>query len=102
MSDNDIYAIAGRIKNFIAKEDIGLTENGKVLCNLYALTLKKIYDFSDTLSPNKGDELRSLLKDREKLVAEILKIITPSAAEEEWDAEDETESEQDGHYEGNF
>jgi hypothetical protein len=45
----NIYAIQARICNLARDYDASLSPIGQKLCNLYSLTLKDFYEFSETL-----------------------------------------------------
>lgn len=83
MAQNDIYSIHGRIKNHIAMKGLGLNGAGQVLVNSYALVLKDLYDFAETLHEADAYELKSLLFKKENFVEYVLTMITPSEEEEE-------------------
>jgi hypothetical protein len=87
MSDT-IYEIVGRIKNLVAKEDIALSPNGVILCNTYALMLKDLYEFSDTLNDVHKEKLNRLLRSKEELPVYVIKLITPKEEENEYEDED--------------
>lgn len=84
--NNDIYAIVGRIKNLIAKDDLALTESGKILVNTYALVLKELHDFSEKLPGAFYKELSELLIKKESLPHYVLSLSTPKEDLEEEEA----------------
>jgi hypothetical protein len=75
--ENDIYEIAGRIKNIIAKKDIALSPVGNILVNSYALVLKDLYDFADTLPMPLGDKLVDLLISKEGMPEYVIRLSQP-------------------------
>lgn len=77
MDKNDVHAISGRIKNIIAREDMALSPVGKVLVNYYTLALKKLYDFSETLSGPHKEKLENLLITIEDVPMLIIKVANP-------------------------
>ena len=61
-NDCSVYAISGRIKNILAREDIALSQVGSVLVNYFTLMLKELYDFSGTLPVQDREKLDSFLE----------------------------------------
>lgn len=76
MENNDIYAISGRIKNLIAREDMALMDAGLTLVNYYSLMLKDLYDFAQTLPPPYNNDLVRLLSQKEDLPKNVIKVST--------------------------
>lgn len=76
MSD-DIYALTGRMKNIIASDGISLSPAGTILLNTFALALKDLYDFSDTLPAESGQALKNLLATKEGLPCYVIKLTSP-------------------------
>lgn len=76
---NDIYQITSRMKNFIAREGIALSPAGKILLNTYALAVKDLYDFADTLADDPKQRLRDLLASKENVPAYIIKLTSPQS-----------------------
>ena len=74
---DDIYAISGRVKNFMAREDLGLTPAGEILSNTFSLFLKDLYSFSDTLPEPYKTQLWNIAYDRENLPCYIIRLCTP-------------------------
>lgn len=77
MDKNDVYAISGRIKNIIAREDVALSPVGTVLVNYFTLVLKDLYDFADTLEDSKKEALFRLLRAKEDTPLHIIQVATP-------------------------
>lgn len=77
MKENDIYAISGRIKNIIAREDIALSESGNVLVNYFSLMFKDLYDLSEKMPKPYSDLLSNLLSDKESIPYYIVKVSSP-------------------------
>lgn len=75
--DISIYAIVGRIKNHIAMKNIDISHNGTILANTYALALKDLYDFAETLPDEYGNQLRIILTEKEKLPAYVIELTMP-------------------------
>ena len=80
MSDT-VYQIKARIGNKIASSDIALSPVGEFLVNYFSLTLKDLYDFSDTLSAEQRTKLNSILVQKEDVPKQIIQAC--SAGEEE-------------------
>lgn len=78
----DIYAIVGRMKNMIAKEDLALGPAGKVLLNYYALTLKELHEYAEALPEPYSDQLASLLVEHEDLPLLVMEVTAPSEDDE--------------------
>jgi hypothetical protein len=77
MNNTDIYQISGRIKNILASADIALSPAGTVLINTYALMLKDVYDFADTLSEPQKTALNHLLGTKEGLPKYVIQLTQP-------------------------
>ncbi len=92
--NNDIYELSGRIKNLIAFEGLGLSPAGLVLVNMQTHFLKKLYDFSDTVSSPERERLISILREGEDLPRAVMSILTPK--EDSEPDSDETEYEDVG------
>jgi hypothetical protein len=80
--NNDIYAIVGRIKNLLAKEDIALSPVGTVLVNYYALALKEFYDYSEKLPQEYKEGFQRLLLSREDVPKNIILVSSPQEESE--------------------
>jgi hypothetical protein len=76
MSDS-IYQIKARIGNKIASSDIALSPVGEVLVNYFSLTLKDLYDFSDTLPSEQSSKLNSILAQKEEVPKQIIQVCSP-------------------------
>ena len=76
MSDS-IYQIKARIGNKIASSDIALSPVGEVLVNYFSLTLKDLYDFSDTLPSEQSSKLNSILAQKESVPKQIIQVCSP-------------------------
>lgn len=74
---DDIYAIAGRIKNLIAMEDLGLTQSGLYIVNAHALNLKDLHDCANKIPEPFKNELKNLIFSQETMSRNILKLATP-------------------------
>jgi hypothetical protein len=75
--NDDIYAISGRVKNIIAKEDIPLSPVGTILVNYFSLMLKDLYDFAETLDETDKSNLKCLLKQKESVPLSIIRAAMP-------------------------
>jgi hypothetical protein len=81
MNQNEIFAINGRIKNIVAREDIALSPVGNILINTYTHTLKDLYDFAELLPSPYGENLKALLLSKEDLPKNVIKLSSPK---EKW------------------
>ena len=78
MTQNNIYDIAGRVKNNIAMEGLAISPAGTVLVNMHTHFLKKLYDFSETLEGLQRKQLQDLLRyEGEDVPVKILTVLTP-------------------------
>lgn len=77
MLSDDIYAISGRIENFMAREDLSLTGAGKILSNTFSLFLLELHKFADTLPEDKKTLLKEVLYSRESLPCYVIRLCTP-------------------------
>ena len=76
-ASNDIYAIAGRIKNIIARAEIALSPVGVILVNYYSLALKDFYDFSEKIPTPFKEELQDLLASKEDVQKNVIMVSAP-------------------------
>lgn len=77
MLSDDIYAISGRIENFMAREDLSLTGAGKILSNTFSLFLLELHKFADTLPEDERAQLKEILYKKEDLPCYVIKLCTP-------------------------
>ena len=88
MQNDDIYAISGRIRNFMAKEDLTLTHAGEVLSNSYALFLQELHMFANSLPEDNKVLLKEILYSWEDLPCYVVKLCTPRPDLKSVDIED--------------
>lgn len=75
----DIYQLTGRMKNIIASSGISLSPAGTILLNTYALAMKDLYEFAETLPEDSKQGLRNLLASKEGLPCYVIKLTSPKA-----------------------
>jgi hypothetical protein len=69
----DIYRVSARVKNYVDVE-ASLTPVGTILCNEFTHFIKAIYDFSETLTQDKKEELKALLRKNEEIPSKIISL----------------------------
>lgn len=74
LESSDIYRIAARVKNLARSGGGSLTPVGEQMCNLYVHVMKHFYDFADTLSEPKREEMRELLRKHEEFPGQLISL----------------------------
>lgn len=76
---NELWKIKGRLNNLVTGvSGDNLSPAGHTLCNAYALVLKKLHRFSDTLTnENEKTQLLEILTAIETMPADVVKMMKP-------------------------
>lgn len=87
MSDTDLYAISGRMKNLVSRRNLDLLGAGTVMINTLTLFLKELHDLSDTL-PLDRKALKEKLFRAEEIPCYIMSVVHNNRMAEEKLAEE--------------
>lgn len=70
--DEEIYAVAARVKNLAREGGGSLTPVGEILCNTYVHVILSLYNFANSLPEGQRERLKDLIRASEDMPANVI------------------------------